>query len=77
MTIAPDPPPDDKDDRDETPDAGRNDRGNLFAVLFVAALALGAIWLVHELMRHNEILNCIASGRRDCVEPIRLNGSSP
>ena len=77
MTIEKNPPPDDHHERDEAQESGRRDRGNLFAVLFVVALALGAIWLIHELMRHNEILNCIASGRRDCVEPIRLNGSSP
>jgi len=77
MTIEKDPPPDDESERDSAPESGRDDRGNLFAVAFVVLLALGVIWLVHELMRHNEILNCVASGRRDCVEPIHLNDSPP
>ena len=75
MAIETDPQPD--DDRDQAADSARRDRGNLVAVLFVAALALGAIWLIHELMRHNEILNCVAAGRRDCVEPIRLDRTPP
>ena len=77
MTIATNPPPDDDNGRDEAPENGRRDRANLVATLFVVALTLGAIWLIQALIRHNEILNCVVSGRRDCVEPIRLNNSSP
>jgi flagellar biogenesis protein FliO len=74
MTSEDDPPPDEESERDAAPERGR---GDLFAVAFVILLTLGAIWLVRELIRHNEILNCVASGRRDCVEPIRLNDSPP
>jgi hypothetical protein len=49
----------------EPRDSGR--RGSVIALLFVAALALGAYWLFHEMEHHGEIENCIASGRRNCT----------
>jgi hypothetical protein len=55
------PPP----DKRRKPTQGGN-RGNIVALVFVVALALGAYWLFHSLQSHNETLNCVASGRRDC-----------
>ncbi len=42
-------------------------RGALIALLFIAVLTLGGYWIFHEMERHNEIDNCIASGRRNCT----------
>ena len=53
----------------KTPDpdlAGR--RQTLAAAVVIALLLLGGWWLMSELQRHNDIDNCIASGRRDCVQ---------
>ncbi len=50
------------------PRQGENrDVANIVALVFVAALALGAFWLFHSLERHGEIQNCIAAGRRNCT----------
>jgi len=60
------PPPDENRGRPKPPqDEGR---GNIVALVFVIALAIGAYWLVHAIERHSEIQACIASGRRDCIE---------
>ncbi|MGO4870378.1 MAG: hypothetical protein ACLPGW_07165 [Roseiarcus sp.] len=44
------------------------DFANIAALVFVVVLELGAFWLFKEIQRHNEILNCVASGRRNCVD---------
>ncbi len=44
-----------------------NQRGAVIALLFVLVLALGGYWLFNALQHHNEIDNCIASGRRNCT----------
>lgn len=49
------------------PSSEGGNRGPVVALVFVAALALGAYWLFHELERHNEIQSCIASGQRNCT----------
>jgi len=43
-----------------------NNRGAVAALIFVVVLVIGGFWLFHELQSHNETLNCVASGRRDC-----------
>jgi hypothetical protein len=53
------------------------DFANIAALIFVVALALGGYWLFNAIQRHNEILNCVASGRRNCVEIARPDASSP
>ena len=52
----------------EAQEEENQDGVNIVAVLFVIALALGGIWLFNKLIEHNEIENCIASGRHDCVK---------
>jgi hypothetical protein len=64
------PPPPDKPE----PEGGR---GNIAALIFVVALALGAYWLFHELQGHNDTLNCVASGRRDCGGDLLHPNPSP
>ena len=41
---------------------------NLFAILFILALVIGGVWVFTKLGEHNEIENCIASGRHDCID---------
>jgi hypothetical protein len=56
----------DPDAHDPDDDPGRS-RKTLAAVVVVGLLLVGGWWLMSELQRHNEVQNCIASGRRDCV----------
>ncbi|HEY1941666.1 MAG TPA: hypothetical protein VGH40_06030 [Roseiarcus sp.] len=42
-------------------------RGAVIGLLFVAALALVGYWIFQAMEHHNEIDNCIASGRRNCT----------
>ncbi len=51
---------------DEPPQEESRDFANIAALVFVVALAIGGYWLFTEIGRHNEILNCVASGRRNC-----------
>jgi hypothetical protein len=51
----------------DLPEEENRDGVNIAAVLFVIALSLGGIWLFNKLIEHNQIENCIASGRHDCV----------
>jgi hypothetical protein len=53
---------------DEPPDDDEPRRPNVVALIFIAALFAGAYWVFNLLERHREIQNCIASGRRDCIE---------
>jgi uncharacterized protein HemX len=69
---APDPPPPDEPE----PEANR-DFANIVALIFVVALALGGYWLFKEIQRHNEIQNCIASGRRNCIDLVHPDASAP
>jgi hypothetical protein len=43
---------------------------NLIAAIFVLVLAIAAIWVFKALDEHRQIENCIASGRRDCINLI-------
>jgi hypothetical protein len=61
--LGPGRPPSSQDSDDE---GGNSVNG--FAVLFVIVLVIGCVWLFTKLQQHNEIGNCIASGRRDCVQ---------
>jgi len=53
------------------------DFANIVALVFVIALALGGYWLFKEIERHNEIQNCIASGRRNCIDLVHPDASAP
>jgi multidrug resistance efflux pump len=46
--------------------AGR--RQTLAAVIVVALLLLGGWWLMSTLQGHRDTEDCVASGRRDCVQ---------
>jgi hypothetical protein len=54
--------------RDEAPQAENRDFANIVALIFIAALAIGGYWLLQAIQKHNDMLNCVASGRRDCVD---------
>jgi hypothetical protein len=63
------PRPPEQSDADE----GGNPNANIIALVFVVVLALGCLWLFNKLHEHNEVGNCIASGRRDCVDLVHPN----
>jgi hypothetical protein len=74
------PPPDEGrgPQRPGEPRQGENrDFANIVALVFVVALALGGFWLFKEIMRHNDIENCIASGRRNCIDLMHPDASPP
>jgi hypothetical protein len=52
----------------EPPDDDGPGRPNIVALVFIVVLFAGAWWVFDLLQRHNQIQNCIASGRRDCIE---------
>ncbi len=51
-------------DEDDAP----RGRANIAALVFIVLLFAGAYWLFQLLEHHREIQNCIASGRRDCID---------
>lgn len=53
--------------RDEPPDHAPN-RGMVAAIIFVALLVLGCVWLFEKLSAANDALNCVAAGRRNCQQ---------
>jgi hypothetical protein len=79
MTHPSEPPPDPArgPPPDEPPRGENRDFANIVALVFVVALALGAFWLFKELERHNEILNCVASGRRNCDALLHPDAPAP
>ncbi|HLH49736.1 MAG TPA: hypothetical protein VKV96_10375 [Roseiarcus sp.] len=52
---------------DHQPDEGPN-RAVIAAVIFVALIVLGGVWLFEKLSAANDALNCVASGRRNCQQ---------
>jgi hypothetical protein len=44
------------------------DSVNVVVVLFIIALVIGGVWVFRGLSERNEIENCIASGRHDCIK---------
>ena len=80
MTHPDEPPPDEvrkPPQPDEHPQGENRDFANLVALIFVVALALGAFWLFKKIERHNEILNCVASGRRNCDALVHPDAPAP
>lgn len=51
------------DDEEDVPSR----RGTLAALLIIAALIAGGLWLVHVLGNAGRIQDCIASGRSNCA----------
>jgi hypothetical protein len=43
-------------------------RQTLAAAIVIALLLLGGWWLMSTLQSHRDAEDCIASGRRDCVQ---------
>jgi len=56
------------EDAHEPPDDDGPGRSNIAALVVIVVLFAGAYWVFNLLERHREIQNCIASGRRDCIE---------
>ena len=48
------------------PRENEDNRPKIIALVFVALLVIGGIWLFTSLNAANDKLNCVASGRRDC-----------
>jgi len=58
-------------DAREPPDDEGPGRSNIAAIVVIVVIVVlfaGAYWVFNLLERHREIQNCIASGRRDCIE---------
>jgi len=53
-------------------DQARRTRQNIMALAFLAILLLGGAWLFNDLKQSAFVLNCLASGRRDCGQEITL-----
>ncbi len=45
----------------------QNRRGTIAGLVVIAIVAGALFWLVSAIQKHNEVQNCIDSGRRDCV----------
>jgi hypothetical protein len=58
------------EERDDRDDDDRRTRANLAAIIAVLLLAGGAYWLMKSLDAHLKLLDCVASGRHNCVERI-------
>jgi len=50
----------------------RRTRQNVLALAFLVILLLGGAWLFNDLKQSAFVLNCLASGRRDCGQEITL-----
>jgi hypothetical protein len=47
---------------------GAGGPGNWLAILLLAALVVGGLFVINAIMKQVHIQNCVLSGRRDCVE---------
>ena len=63
--------------RDDRDDDDRRRRANVAAIIAVLLLAGGAYWLMKTLDEHRKLLDCIASGRSNCVERIDPAAAPP
>jgi hypothetical protein len=61
----------------EPPDDDGPGRSNIAAIVVIVALFAGAYWVFNLLEHHREIQNCIASGRRDCIEIAPASNRAP
>jgi hypothetical protein len=51
----------------QDPDDQPRSRQTAVALVLILALGLAGWWLMSAIQHHNEVQNCLASGRRDCV----------
>jgi len=65
------------DPRDDHDDDDRRTRANLVAIIAVLLLAGGAYWLMKTLDERRKLLDCIASGRSNCIEQIEPAAGPP
>ena len=52
---------------DQQHDEGPN-RATIAAIIFVALIVVGCVWLFEKLSAANDALNCVTSGRRNCQQ---------
>ena len=62
---------------DEPPEDEEPRRPNIAAIVVIVVLFAGAYWVFNLLEHHREVQNCIASGRRDCIEIAPPSARSP
>ncbi len=65
------------DPRDDHDDDDRRTRANRVAIIAVLIIASGAYWLMKTLDEHRKLLDCVASGRSNCVERIAPPAAPP
>jgi hypothetical protein len=53
-------------------DQAQRTRQNIIALAILAIVLLGGAWLFSDLKHSAFVLNCLASGRRDCGQEITL-----
>ena len=49
-----------------TPPRRHGDGPKIAALVFIALLVIGGVWVFTSLQNANDTLNCIASGRTNC-----------
>jgi hypothetical protein len=59
------------------PQEDNRSRANIVALVFIVLLFAGGFWLFKSLQQSNDIQNCIASGRRDCIDLSRPDSKTP
>jgi flagellar biogenesis protein FliO len=69
-------PPADENATEPAADENRS-RANVVALIFIVLLFGGAFWLFKSLQQNNDVQNCLASGRRDCIDLTRPDGKTP
>ena len=65
------------EERGDRDDDDRRMRANLIAIIAVLLIAGGAYWLMKTLDEHRKLMDCVASGRRDCLERIEPSAGPP
>ena len=65
------------EDAQEPPDDEGPGRSNIAAIVVIVVLFAGAYWVFNLLEHHREVQNCIASGRRDCIEIAAPSNHTP
>ncbi len=48
--------------------APSNPRGNVVALVVVVVIAAALFWVVSAIHKHNDVQDCLDSGRHDCVD---------
>ena len=71
--------PDEKNPSAKPTDPPEDSRGraNIVALVFIVLLFAAAFWVFKSLQQNNDVQNCIASGRRDCIDIAHPDGKIP